>query len=180
MSMWMARVPKWQLTLHLVQRGNRIHWERPVNSEKQSPHFLLLTDWNIIIHLIPKTVHAEWSWILPWCYKHTFLLHFKRSQCYPLYTLSQWKSDGQLHVWHHTYRIWSFPIGSDLALVQYFLTMPPSLPFGKVMYILCHCMVEVCSLLFDFTRGYNEDSALIVRRDHGPQIFKLCWHWQGI
>lgn len=46
--------------------------------------------------------------------------------------------------------------------------MPPSLPFGKGMYILCHCMVEVCSLLFDFTRDYNEDSALIVRRDLEP------------
>lgn len=42
------------------------------------------------------------------------------------------------------------------------------------MSILGHCMVEVCSLLFDFTRGYNEDRALILRRDLGPQIFKLC------
>ena len=37
-----------------------------------------------------------------------------------------------------------------LALVQYFLTMPPSLCFGMVMYILCHYMLEVCDLFFDF------------------------------
>lgn len=38
-----------------------------------------------------------------------------------------------------------------LALVQYVLTMPQFFPFGMVMYILCHCMLEVCNLLFDFT-----------------------------
>ena len=37
-----------------------------------------------------------------------------------------------------------------LALVQYFLTMLPSLCFRMVMYILCHYMLEVCDLLFDF------------------------------
>ena len=43
----------------------------------------------------------------------------------------------------------------SLALVQYFLTMLPSLHFGMVMYILCHYMLEVCDLLFDldFHRG---------------------------
>lgn len=30
-----------------------------------------------------------------------------------------------------------------LALAQYFLTTPPFLPFGTVMYILLHCMLEV-------------------------------------
>ena len=40
-----------------------------------------------------------------------------------------------------------------LALVQYFLTMLPSLCFGVVTYILGHFMLEVCDLLFyfDFT-----------------------------
>lgn len=41
-------------------------------------------------------------------------------------------------------------LASRLALVQYFLTMLPSLSFGMVMYILCHCMFKVCDLLFDF------------------------------
>jgi len=35
----------------------------------------------------------------------------------------------------------------SLALVQYFLK---KLPFGMVMYILCHYILEVCDLLFDF------------------------------
>ena len=44
-------------------------------------------------------------------------------------------------------------LGSGIALVQYFLTMLPFLLCGMVMYILCHCMLEVCDLLFyfDFT-----------------------------
>ena len=36
------------------------------------------------------------------------------------------------------------PLGFELALVENFLTMLPFLPFGMVMYILCHCMLEVC------------------------------------
>lgn len=35
-----------------------------------------------------------------------------------------------------------------LTLVQYFLTMLRSLPFGIVVYILCHYMLEVCDLVF--------------------------------
>ena len=34
-----------------------------------------------------------------------------------------------------------------LALVQYFLTMLPSLCFGMVMYILCYYTLEVCDFL---------------------------------
>lgn len=33
-----------------------------------------------------------------------------------------------------------------LALVQYFLTILPPLPFGMVMYILCHYKLEACNL----------------------------------
>ena len=33
------------------------------------------------------------------------------------------------------------------ALVQYFISVLPSLTFGIVMYIMCHCMLEVCDLL---------------------------------
>ena len=34
--------------------------------------------------------------------------------------------------------------GFDLVLVLSFLT------FGLLIHILCHCMLEVCGLLFDF------------------------------
>jgi hypothetical protein len=37
--------------------------------------------------------------------------------------------------------------GFQFVLVQYFLTMMPS---GMVIYILCHYMVEVCDLFFEF------------------------------
>lgn len=39
-------------------------------------------------------------------------------------------------------------LGFSLSLAQYFLTVLPSLPVGMVMYILCHCMLEICGLLF--------------------------------
>ena len=38
----------------------------------------------------------------------------------------------------------------SLALIQYFLTMLPFLHFEMVMYILCHCMLQVCDLFFLF------------------------------
>lgn len=38
------------------------------------------------------------------------------------------------------------PAGYCLDLVQYFITMS----YGIVMYILCHSMLEVCDLLFDY------------------------------
>ena len=38
----------------------------------------------------------------------------------------------------------------SLALAQYFLTMLPYLDFGMVMYILCHYILEVYDVLFDF------------------------------
>ena len=36
------------------------------------------------------------------------------------------------------------------ALIQYFLIILLFLHFGKVIYILCHYMLEVCDLLFGF------------------------------
>lgn len=38
----------------------------------------------------------------------------------------------------------------SLALVQYFITMPLFILLGMVIYILSHCILEVCGLLFDF------------------------------
>lgn len=46
-------------------------------------------------------------------------------------------------------------LGSGLTLVQYFLTMLPFFPFGVVMHILCHYMLEVYNLLFDISEFYN-------------------------
>ena len=43
-----------------------------------------------------------------------------------------------------------FPAGFWCCLFQYFLSMFPHLSFGMLMYIRCHCMLEVCDLLFDF------------------------------
>lgn len=37
-----------------------------------------------------------------------------------------------------------------LALAQYFLNMLPFTPFEMTKYILCHYMLEVCNLPFDF------------------------------
>lgn len=45
------------------------------------------------------------------------------------------------------------PLLFSRALVQYLLIMSLFIPFGIIMYILCHCMLEVCNLLFEFTRG---------------------------
>lgn len=39
-------------------------------------------------------------------------------------------------------------IGFSLSLVHYFLPIHPLLPFGMVMCILCHLMLEVCDPLF--------------------------------
>jgi hypothetical protein len=52
-----------------------------------------------------------------------------------------------------------------LALVQYFLSLLLLLPFNMVIYILCHCMLEVCDLFFffffhfDFAGHYSEKIA---------------------
>ena len=44
-----------------------------------------------------------------------------------------------------------FPqLAFGLAVVHYFLTMFQSLCFGIVMYILCHYVLEICNLIFDF------------------------------
>lgn len=38
-------------------------------------------------------------------------------------------------------------LGVDLALVRYFLTIPPFFSFGMVMYILSHCTLKICIFL---------------------------------
>jgi hypothetical protein len=59
-------------------------------------------------------------------------------------------------------------LGLGLALVQYLLTMLFFLPFGVAMCILCHCMLEVCDLHFDF-----DFTGLIVKRLYESQ--KRLW-----
>lgn len=49
-------------------------------------------------------------------------------------------------------------MGLDLALVL------SALPFGMVVHMLCHCTLEVCTLLFDFTGAYSEEADLSLRR----------------
>lgn len=39
------------------------------------------------------------------------------------------------------------PAGFSFSLVQYVLTMSPSLTFWMVIYILCYCMLKACNLL---------------------------------
>ena len=58
-------------------------------------------------------------------------------------------------------------LGFSLAMVQDFFPMPPFLHFGRVMYILHDCMLEVCNCLFDVTGYYSEEIALSLRRDFG-------------
>lgn len=45
--------------------------------------------------------------------------------------------------------------GVHPALVQYFLTTPPFLPFGMLMHVLCPRMLEVCNLLWIFIGSYS-------------------------
>lgn len=38
----------------------------------------------------------------------------------------------------------------SLAFIWYFIVILSSLDFGVAIYILCHYILEVCNLLFDF------------------------------
>jgi hypothetical protein len=52
--------------------------------------------------------------------------------------------------------LWSFSLlRFRVALLQYLLSIPPSLPFEMVVYILCHCTLEACHLLLNFIESYN-------------------------
>ena len=45
------------------------------------------------------------------------------------------------------------------------------------MYVLCHCMLGVCALPFnfDFIGGYSEEIAMNLKRDFELWTFKPCW-----
>ena len=58
------------------------------------------------------------------------------------------------------------PAGFGSCLVQYFLTMFLSLCFGVILYILCHCMLEICDLfLILIFRGLQLRDYMNLRRN---------------
>lgn len=59
--------------------------------------------------------------------------------------------------------LWVF----NLALVQYFITMISFPPFGMVMHVMCHRILEVCDLAFyfDFMMGFSNEITLSLRID---------------
>lgn len=48
-------------------------------------------------------------------------------------------------------------LGFGLVTVQHFFIILLYFPIGTVMHILCHCILRVCGLLFnfDFTAAYS-------------------------
>ena len=66
-----------------------------------------------------------------------------------------WRSEECFDIKHEEFRV--VQLVFNLASLQHFLTMHPSLHFGALMYILCHYMLEVGDLVFnfDFTWGYS-------------------------
>lgn len=40
-------------------------------------------------------------------------------------------------------------------------------PFGMVVYILCHCVLELCNRVFDVTGNYSKEIVSSLRRDFG-------------
>ena len=100
-------------------------------------------------HLPRKAANREWS-------------HPKRKKCIAVQKAEQsWKSEDRFDIRHGDGEFEVCPAGFGLALVQYFLTMLPSLCFGMVMYILCHYMLEVYDLLLDleFKEDYSSETA---------------------
>lgn len=66
----------------------------------------------------------------------------------------------------------------NLALFQYFFTMLPFLYFGIVIYILCHCILQVCDLLF-ILHGLNVRDCLVFQKIlwtfNIETVFGLCF-----
>lgn len=67
-------------------------------------------------------------------------------ECAAVSHVGREESCKSVEVRHVTKGFGVYPAG--LALVHYLFTMSPSLPFGMAVYILCHCMLEVCNLFF--------------------------------
>lgn len=86
----------------------------------------------------------------------------EKEVCYSQKAERSWRSEEDFDIRHGNSEFAQLVFG--LALVQYFLTVFPFLPFGMVMDILCHCRLEVCDLLFHF-----DFTGVIVRDDHEYQ-----------
>lgn len=66
-----------------------------------------------------------------------------------------------------------FHVGFLLALIQWFLTVVSFFPLRIVIYILCHCVLEVCHFLFYFIGGYLRDWL-----KSQTWTFKQGWDWR--
>lgn len=84
------------------------------------------------------------------------------------YSQQNWK---ELEIWrafwHQTWDSKFARMVFSLALVQYFLTMPPFLYFGMVIYIPCYYVLELWDLLFFFwcNRRLQLRDCVNLRRD---------------
>ena len=82
----------------------------------------------------------------------------KRKQCTAVNKDERsWRYEEHFDIRHGEAEFGVCPAGFGLVLVQIFFTMILFLPFGIVMYILCHCMLEIHDLVFhfDFTADYS-------------------------
>ena len=74
----------------------------------------------------------------------------KRDKCIAVMKLQDWRAEAFSNIRHGDAEYGVCLLVFGLALAQYFLTMFPFLPFGIIMYFLCHYMLEKYDLLFDF------------------------------
>jgi hypothetical protein len=115
--------------------------------------------WRLQDDRISRAIHSKKSWrkaVKPAKWKEPYLSQQRKQES---------------EIWHEVWRcrIWNLLLVLGLALFQNFLIMLPLLSFGMVMYILCHCMLKVCNLIFDFDfmGCYNWEIAWRLWRDFG-------------
>jgi hypothetical protein len=69
-------------------------------------------------------------------------------------------------------------LGLGLFLVQSLVSMHLFLPFGMEVFALCHCMLEVFKLFFDFYRGSQLSCFEFQNRLWLRLIFlEKCWNY---
>ena len=73
-----------------------------------------------------------------------------------------WRSEEHFDIGHRDAEFGVAQLVLGLALVHYFLTKLPSLPFRIVMYILCHDILENFELFF-YLDFYTEEIATSLR-----------------
>lgn len=83
-----------------------------------------------------------------------------------------WKSGRHFDIRHGGAEFEVCPAGFSSSS-SYFVLFPP---FWMVIYILCHCMLEVCDLLFHFHffQGTIVRDYMSLRRDFELWTFKQC------